>query len=134
MSYLQKTAQKRCRPIEILPGTKTIIALAASYADRNEPVTTHKTTPNPGGSSPGSHLQPVGVVARYARFRDYHLVLREKLAALAEHINRLGGPGTRSVGYVDTGPILERDLAQRAGIGFFGKHNNLISRKLGNWF
>ena len=48
-------------------------------------------------------------------------------------VNELGGAGTRSLWYVDTGPLLERDLAQRAGLGFIGKHTNLISRRLGNW-
>jgi epoxyqueuosine reductase len=49
-------------------------------------------------------------------------------------VDALGGAGTRSLGYIDTGPVLERDLAQRAGVGFAGKHTNLISRDLGNWF
>jgi epoxyqueuosine reductase len=57
----------------------------------------------------------------------------EKLGRLAAAIDECGGPGTRSLWYVDTGPILERDLAQRAGIGFIGKHTNLINRRLGNW-
>jgi epoxyqueuosine reductase len=74
------------------------------------------------------------VVARYARHRDYHDVLGPPLTALREFVNELGGPGTRSLEYIDTGPVLERDLAQRAGIGFIGKHTNLISRDLGNWF
>jgi epoxyqueuosine reductase len=73
-------------------------------------------------------------VARYARFSDYHEVLATQLKALAAYIDQLGGSGTRSLWYVDTGPILERDLAQRAGLGFVGKHTNLISRQLGNWF
>jgi epoxyqueuosine reductase len=75
-----------------------------------------------------------GVVARYARYQDYHDVLAEPLRELSALLDTLGGPGTRSLWYVDTGPILERDLAQRAGIGFVGKHTNLISRRLGNWF
>ena len=64
-------------------------------------------------------------IARYAVERDYHEVMGEKLRQLADFV---GG-----IWYVDTGPILERDLAQRAGIGFIGKHTNLISRQLGNW-
>jgi epoxyqueuosine reductase len=56
-----------------------------------------------------------------------------KLEELSGSIAEIGGPSTRCLGYVDTGPILERDLAQRAGIGFIGKHTNLISRQLGNW-
>ena len=70
---------------------------------------------------------------RYARFRDYHAVLGERLKQLAEYVAQLGGEGTRSLWCVDSGPVLERDLAQRAGLGFIGKHTNLISRKLGNW-
>src|SRR5207247_6037157 len=52
---------------------------------------------------------------------------------LTHFVKHLGGPQTRAVWYVDTGPFLERDLAQRAGLGFVGKHTNLISRQLGNW-
>ena len=75
-----------------------------------------------------------GEIARYARFSDYHDVVGARLKALAGFVNQLGGGETRSLWYVDTGPLLERDLAQRAGRGFIGKHTNLISRKLGNWF
>jgi len=77
--------------------------------------------------------QPSGAIARYARVDDYHDVLGERLKLLAEFVNRLGGAGTRTLWYVDTGPLLERDLAERAGLGFVGKHTNLISRGLGNW-
>ncbi len=83
-----------------------------------------------GKTTGGGH----GVIARYARFRDYHEALAPRLGELAAFVNELGGTETRSLWYVDTGPILERDLAQRAGIGFIGKHTNLISRELGNWF
>ncbi|MEI6078715.1 MAG: tRNA epoxyqueuosine(34) reductase QueG, partial [Verrucomicrobiota bacterium] len=75
-----------------------------------------------------------GLIARYARFADYHEVLADPLKKLMDFVNRLGGTDTRSLWYIDTGPILERDLAQRAGLGFTGKHTNLISRSLGNWF
>ncbi len=73
-------------------------------------------------------------IALYARFSDYHDVLGGRLKSLAGFVNQIGGEGTRSLWYVDTGPLLVRDLAQRAGLGFIGKHTNLISRKLGNWF
>jgi epoxyqueuosine reductase len=74
-----------------------------------------------------------GVIARYARFADYHDVMGERLKALTRYLDELTGSGARSLWYTDTGPVLERDLAQRAGLGFIGKHTNLISRELGNW-
>jgi epoxyqueuosine reductase len=91
---------------------------------------------NGHSSLDSSHVSPItrqGAIARYARFTDYHNIIGERLKLLAEFVNQLGGEGTLSLWYVDTGPFLERDLAQRAGIGFIGKHTNLISRKLGNW-
>jgi epoxyqueuosine reductase len=111
MSWLEHNAPKRVEPQKVLPDAKSIIALAASYEIEN---------------------QKSGSVARYARFDDYHNVLGERLKLLTEFTNQIGDE-TRSLWYVDTGPLLERDLAQRAGIGFVGKHTNLISRKLGNW-
>jgi epoxyqueuosine reductase QueG len=74
-----------------------------------------------------------GLIARYARFEDYHDIIGERAKLLANFVTSLGGEGTKSLWYVDTGPFLERDIAQRAGIGFVGKHTNLISRRLGNW-
>ncbi|HVV01404.1 MAG TPA: tRNA epoxyqueuosine(34) reductase QueG [Verrucomicrobiae bacterium] len=120
MSYLERNAAKRGSPRKILPGAKSIITLATSYA--------HKDTVDP---TPG--IGPAGVAARYARFKDYHDVLGAQLADLAAFLNQLGGPDAKSLWYVDTGPLLERDLAQRSGIGFAGKHTNLIHRRLGNW-
>lgn len=85
---------------------------------------------------PASEVVPPparGRIARYARERDYHAVLGKKLQELTLWIDQVGAPGARSLWYIDTGPILERDLAQRAGLGFIGKHTNLISRQFGNW-
>jgi len=121
MQWLERNADKRIEPKKVLPGARSVICLAASY-DSN------RSAGGPPASSCSS-----GVVARYARFTDYHDILAEKLKLLTEFTDQLGGPNTRSLWYVDTGPILERDLAQRAGIGFTGKHTNLISRRLGNW-
>ena len=131
MAYLQRNAYKRIEPQRILADAKSIITLAVNYAagDRDS------TIPRSANHSQPSTLnsQPLGLIARYARFTDYHDVLGERLKQLADFVNHLGSEGTRSLWYVDTGPLLERDLAERAGLGFIGKHTNLISRQLGNW-
>jgi len=119
MGWLARNVEKRLDPQRVLPGARTIITLATSYA---APTTTETGT---AGS---------GIVARYARHSDYHDVLGKGLKALNEFLIQLGGADMRALWYVDTGPLLERDLAQRAGLGFAGKHTNLISRRLGNWF
>ena len=119
MAYLERNAHKRIEPRLVLPGARSLIILAASYA---APAAADLRT------QPGS-----GLVARYARFADYHDVLGRRLKLLTEFVTQQGGPGARALWYVDTGPILERDLAQRAGVGFIGKHTNLVSRRLGNW-
>ncbi len=121
MTYLARNSEKRVDLQRVVDGARSVVALAASY--HREPVP-HLSGP-PAGKA--------GVTAQYARYDDYHSVLGKRLALLAQFIDELGGPGTRSLWYVDTGPVLERDLAQRAGLGFIGKHTNLISRKLGNW-
>ncbi len=119
MAWLERTALKRIEPQNVLPGAKSIISLTASYAT---------DIPRPGLRTSNS-----GFVARYARFNDYHEVLGDRLKDLVTFVNQLGGAETRSLWYVDTGPFLERDFAQRSGLGFIGKHTNLISRKSGNW-
>jgi len=120
MAWLQRNAEKRIDPQRVLAGAKSVIILAASYArEREQP-----KTANPNA----------GVVARYAQFDDYHDVLAGRLRELAGYTDGLSGTEAGSLWYVDTGPLLERDLAQRAGLGFAGKHTNLISRRLGNWF
>jgi epoxyqueuosine reductase len=120
MDWLERTAAKRGDPQKVLPGATSIICLAANYALK---------TPTSDLRHPAS-----GIVARYARFADYHDVLGRHLKELAAFVDQLGGAETRSLWYVDTGPLLERDFAQRAGLGFIGKHTNLISRQFGNWF
>ena len=78
--------------------------------------------------------EPAGPVARYARGDDYHEVMWAKLNALQEWISRQLGRDVRGRGFVDTGPILERDLARRAGLGWFGKNTNLINPGIGSFF
>ena len=91
-------------------------------------------SPRSGGErEPASVLCCAPLISRYAQFTDYHDVLGERLKELTRFVNQLGGAETHSLWYVDTGPLLERDFAQRAGIGFIGKHTNVISRRFGNW-
>lgn len=122
MGYLARNAHRRAEPGAVLLGARSVITLAVSYQ-------------RPGLAEERRAADaPAGVVARYARFTDYHDVLAERLARFTALVNELGGPNTRSIWYADTGPVLEKDIAQRAGLGFIGKHTNLISRGLGNWF
>jgi len=129
MAWLERNAPKRIDPQKVLPGAKSVIVLAASYeaGDKWRVASDMKRSRHP------SPVTRHGVIARYAQFDDYHDVLAERLKSLTEFVNQLGTTDTRSLWYVDTGPLLERDLAQRAGLGFVGKHTNLISRQLGNW-
>jgi len=119
MAWLERSAPKRIDPQKVLAGAKSVICLAVSY---------HCESPKPKVQSSKS-----GIVARYAQYADYHDVLGGRLKLLAQFVNHLGGVQTRSLWYVDTGPVLERDFAQRAGTGFIGKHTNVISRTFGNW-
>lgn len=117
LGWLERNAHKRLDPTEIVPGARSIICLTTSYSgDRGRAEN--------------------GPIARYARYRDYHDVIAEPLKVLTAFINELLGEEPRSkasLWYTDTGPILERDAAQRAGLGFVGKHTNLIGRRHGNW-
>jgi epoxyqueuosine reductase len=124
MAYLARNADKRIEPQKVLPDARSIITLAVSYETNG-----HSSL----DSSLVSRITHHGTLARYARLTDYHNIIGERLKLLTDFVNQLGDEGTRSLWYVDTGPFLERDLAQRAGLGFIGKHTNLISRKLGNW-
>jgi epoxyqueuosine reductase len=134
MLWLERRPEKRIEPQRVLAEARSVICLAASYAQavesRESRAESQTLAPN------FSTLDPrpsTGLIARYACFDDYHDVLAGRLKSLTQFVNETGDASTRSLWYVDTGPILERDFAQRAGIGFVGKHTNLISRKLGNW-
>lgn len=120
MEWLARSREKRLDPGRVLPGARTVIVVAASYARPD-------TIMGRGGT------RPKGVVARYARGVDYHRWMGQRLKALAAHLEAVGPPGTRALWYVDTGPLLERELAERAGVGFVGKHTQLVSRRWGNW-
>jgi len=126
MDYLERRADERCDPGRLLAGARTVVSLAAAYPAGPKDA----SDPKPKGQTVGFR----GQIARYARAADYHLVLAEPLRVLSRFIEQQGGPETRTMAQLDTGPVLERDFGQRSGIGFVGKHTNLISRRLGNWF
>jgi epoxyqueuosine reductase len=117
MAWLERTRDKRLNPALVLPGVKTIIMLAASYATDNRPLQ------GPRGLT--------GKIARYARNNDYHEILGSALSALTQELKQTVPQEIRW--FVDSGPVLERDWAQQAGLGFIGKHTNLICRGEGNW-
>ena len=148
MAWLERSAAKRTDPQQVLNGARSVICLAASYENDNWQESKRPLNPSlsPSGGErvsdgrardslpPTFDLRPsTGLIARYAQFADYHEVLGKRLKDLTAFITQLGGMDARSLWYVDTGPVLERDFAQRAGLGFVGKHTNLISRRLGNW-
>jgi len=133
MAWLERNVPKRTDPRKVLSGAKSIIVLAASYARGDE---CRETSDELSSMSDSRHPSPVTrhvSIARYAQFTDYHDVLGGRLKELTGFVNQLGGAETHSLWHVDTGPMLERDFAQRAGLGFIGKHTNVISRRFGNW-
>ncbi len=114
MGYMARNPAKRLAPADVLTAARSVIVVGLNYYT-------------------GDHHGP-GRVARYAwGGSDYHDIMAGMLEQLSAGIRELGGAATQTKWYVDTGPVLERDLAQRAGIGFTGKHTNLISRQRGNW-
>ncbi len=139
MGYMQRNAAKRVEPMKVLPDARSVIVVGLSYwtgAVGPLPSAGDGKVPPRQGTRPTTvaTAAPAGRIARYAWGTcDYHEVVGEKLKQLAGFVCEIGGEGTQALWYVDTGPNLERDFAQRAGIGFIGKHTNLISRKLGNW-
>jgi len=112
MSYLPRGAEKRRDTRRPYPGATSAIVVALNY----------------GGTSPS------GPIARYARGDDYHDVMWKKLDSLHRWIGENVGRTVRGKAYVDTGPILERDLARKAGLGWFGKNTNLINPEIGSFF
>jgi epoxyqueuosine reductase len=115
MEYMARGAEKRHDPQKILPGTKSIVVLALNYFQ---------------GDAPHSDAA-TGKIARYAWGDDYHDIITAKLRKIDNFLCELGG---EQKCYVDTGPVLERDFAAEAGIGWHGKSTMLINEQLGTWF
>jgi epoxyqueuosine reductase len=141
LGYLARSAEKRCDPQQVLPEAKTVIVLAFNYF-QGEPVRAAVSAADSvaAGVSPANPPKiavdtaaptSAGRIARYAWGDDYHQLIEKKLAVLDDFLRRYGG--TQKC-YVDTGPMLERDHAAAAGVGWHGKSTMLLNRQLGTWF
>ena len=115
MSWMERTKEKRTDPEKYLPGVKSIIALALNYYCKDTP-----------------RKPETAQVSRYAVGRDYHNVIREKLQPLCDFIKELA-PGAETKIAVDDAPVLDKVWAAYAGIGWIGKHSNLITRDFGSY-
>ncbi|HEX4023945.1 MAG TPA: tRNA epoxyqueuosine(34) reductase QueG [Steroidobacteraceae bacterium] len=122
MQYMERHGSKRSRPAELLPGTIRVISVRMNY--------------RPGAARAADEVladDQLAYVSRYALGRDYHKLMRRALAHLAQQIAALAGPHGYRV-FVDSAPVLEKALARNAGLGWIGKHTNLIAREAGSWF
>ncbi|TRW96346.1 tRNA epoxyqueuosine(34) reductase QueG [Candidatus Methylobacter oryzae] len=125
MDYMQRHGLKRSRPELLHPGTARVISVRMDY------LTESANTMNQSLAEPAS-----AYISRYALGRDYHKLMRNRLQKLADKIqaeidSQL--PGSMRA-FVDSAPVLEKALAEKAGLGWIGKHSNIINRKAGSWF
>ena len=122
MDYMARHGSKRSRPAELVPDTLRVISARMDYLP-------------PGSTDPDAVLArpELGYVSRYALGRDYHKVLRLRLQQLASKIETVIGEFGYRV-FVDSAPVLEKALAEKAGLGWIGKHTNLLNRHAGSWF
>ncbi len=121
MDYMAAHGSKRSHPDQLVPGTLRVISLRMDYL--------------PGDTEMSKRLsQPeTAYVSRYALGRDYHKLIRKRLQQLAERIQQAIGPfGYRA--FVDSAPVLEKAIAQQAGLGWIGKNTLVLNRKAGSWF
>jgi epoxyqueuosine reductase len=122
MDYMQRHGTRRSRPAELVPGTVRVISVRMDYW--------------PGDALAADDVlqdAALAYLSRYALGRDYHKLIRKRLQQLATKIEALTGPfGYRA--FTDSAPVLEKALAQKAGLGWIGKHTNLINEQAGSWF
>ena len=127
MDYMRRHGLMRARPAELVPGTLRVITARMDYLPRNAPGNWREVEWQ-------RLAQPeAATVSLYARGRDYHKVLRRKLKQLADHIAAQVDPGVVRV-FTDSAPVLEVELATRAGLGWRGKHTLLLQRDSGSMF
>ena len=116
MDWMERDPTRRATPDQVLPGCRSMISVGMNY------YTAHHADERPG----------YGRIARYAWGEDYHEILKQRLEQLEGRIRTLA-PGAGTRWYVDTGPVMEKAWAQQAGLGWVGKHSNLVSPRYGSW-
>lgn len=121
MGWLAAGAERRAAPDVLWPEARSVVVVASNYAPCENPLDAH----------PRMRRNGRGTISAYARNRDYHDVMKKRLRALARWIHEDLGAGVKL--FVDTAPVMEKPLAQRAGLGWQGKHTNLVSRRFGSW-
>jgi len=122
MKYMQTHGVKRSRPTKLIPGTIRVISVRMDYYPDNI-----------ADAEQVLNDSELAFISRYALGRDYHKVLRKRLQKLADLIRQeVGEFGYRA--FVDSAPVMEKALASKAGLGWLGKHSNLINPKAGSWF
>jgi epoxyqueuosine reductase len=130
MNYMKRGEEKRCDPQNVLPGAKSIVVFALNYFQGTETGIGFQPR-KVSGQDADAKTAATGRIARYAWGDDYHDVITNKLDKIDNFLREFGG---EQKCYVDTGPVLERDYAAQAGIGWHGKSTMLIDRRLGTWF
>jgi epoxyqueuosine reductase len=122
MAYMERHGTRRSRPGELIPGTVRVISVRMNYLS--------------GQATSAAELMErpeKALISRYALGRDYHKVMRKRLQKLCDRIEQETGEFGYRV-FVDSAPVLEKALAQKAGLGWIGKHSNLLNRESGSWF
>ncbi len=122
MEWMQRHGSKRSRPAELVPGTLSVISVRMDYLP-----------PDAADAEMVLNQPELAYISRYALGRDYHKVLRQRLEKLAGLIQtEIGEFGYRV--FTDSAPVLEKPIAVKAGLGWMGKHTNVLSREAGSWF
>ena len=119
MGWMEETLERRADPNVLWPECRSIIMLAMNYGPEDDPRSVQQKP-------------DCGAISVYARNRDYHDIIKGKLKELGGKIAARSGADIKV--FVDTAPVMEKPLAMRAGLGWQGKHTNLVSRELGSWF
>ncbi len=123
MEWMARHGRKRTRPEELVPGTRRVISVRMDYHPGDQAASADATLDDPG----------TAFVSRYALGRDYHKLMRKRLQRLASWIEAESGScGYRA--FVDSAPVMEKPLAEKAGLGWIGKHTLLLNHRAGSWF